>query len=262
MNRDTLIGGLFGLVAGITIGYFVGQKVTRDKYEAILDSEIADIKESFKEKYESPKSDEEVEYTPTEEDRESNSELVTKYTPDPEDSQTRENRVAARASILKAQEETMEQKTREFLDSGVPAQKVIEHLISEVDGMSFDDWQTAKMLEFVEKRTNEDYCYIISKEEIDEYKQQFDGDSLTLTYYAGDDTLTDSREKVIPDIEGILGPDAVDSFGIGSGDQNIVYVANFDREVVYEIIKDDREYISAVMGINDKKGPSKFREDD
>lgn len=118
---------------------------------------------------------------------------------------------------------------------------------------------------------NKDAPYIITHEEFHDgdpvpYKdgEQFH-DKFTLTYFSGDDTLCDDQEVPVPDVEYLIGHDALMSFGKKSGDTNIVYVRNHQTTSDYEILLDKGSYVQKVHGIDldeDEPRIRKFRDSD
>lgn len=84
--------------------------------------------------------------------------------------------------------------------------------------------------------------YVISPDiygEIDNYE------TITLTYYSGDDTLADDCDDIMHDIEHTVGDEALESFG--EYEDDVVHVRNDRLKVDYEIILDSRKY-SEVVG--------------
>lgn len=78
--------------------------------------------------------------------------------------------------------------------------------------------------------------YIITPDEF----ASLDGyDVISLTYFA-DHVLCDDQLAVIEDIEGTIGPEALDNFGIY--DVNAVHVRNDRLKVDYEVLLDLRKY--------------------
>lgn len=97
----------------------------------------------------------------------------------------------------------------------------------------------------------EDEAYVITFDQFNDEHDDYDkGD---LTYYEGDDTLVDSQESPIDDVEGLIGPDALDRFGDGSNSRDIVYVRNDRVSMDFEISRDDRSYTEHVLGIQEPK---------
>ncbi len=69
----------------------------------------------------------------------------------------------------------------------------------------------------------------------------------TLTYYKGDDVLTDEQDVPIYDYRKIVGKGNL-VFGRGSGDESIVFVRNDHLEAEYEIILDHGFYEVEILG--------------
>lgn len=67
----------------------------------------------------------------------------------------------------------------------------------------------------------------------------------TLTYYAGDDILTDQLNTPIYDYQKMTGPI---SFGHGSGDKNVVFIRNDLLHIEWEILKDESKYQVEILG--------------
>jgi len=111
-----------------------------------------------------------------------------------------------------------------------------------------------------EEKIDTENPYIVSLEEFMEERQ--DLDKITLTYYEGDDVLTDDRDVAILDYEKNIGNDALSKFGHLSKDPNVVYVRNEKLEIDYEILKDHRSFSEAVLGIREEKEVRRMREDD
>jgi hypothetical protein len=68
----------------------------------------------------------------------------------------------------------------------------------------------------------------------------------TLTYYEGDDILTDSHDKPLYDASEIVGQNL--RFGHGSKDPNVVYIRNPRLEMEMEILRDPSSYEKEVLG--------------
>lgn len=77
----------------------------------------------------------------------------------------------------------------------------------------------------------------------------------TLTYYAGDDVLCDEKDKIIEDVDLVVGVENLDRFGHGSNDINIVYIRNDDLAIELEVIKSERTYAEDVHGMTHAERP-------
>ena len=91
--------------------------------------------------------------------------------------------------------------------------------------------------------------YVIHQDEFmandDEHTQ------VTLTYFSGDDVLSDERDTVIAEPEVIVGLDNLQKFGHGSGDPNTVYIRNPRLEVDYEVVRSEGTFAQEVHGFTD-----------
>lgn len=74
----------------------------------------------------------------------------------------------------------------------------------------------------------------------DDFGEDDDYDLISITYYANG-ILTDDGDFPIEDIEGTVGPDALDSFG--EWEDDAVYVKNNERKCYYEILRDNSDYV-------------------
>lgn len=88
--------------------------------------------------------------------------------------------------------------------------------------------------------------YIIHHDEFFE-ENDLDYAQMSLTYYAGDDKLTDEAEVPIYNTNEIVG-DCL-RFGHGSGDENVVYIRNDKFRAEYEVTRDPGHYSIEVLGL-------------
>ena len=89
--------------------------------------------------------------------------------------------------------------------------------------------------------------YVITFEEFQTENAQWD--KHTMHYYEYCNTLSDERESIVTDVDDCVGTNNLLHFGKGSGNADIVYIRNEFREVDIELIRDERSYQTAVMGI-------------
>jgi hypothetical protein len=82
--------------------------------------------------------------------------------------------------------------------------------------------------------------YVISPDEFDTIEY----DTVNLTYYADGVLVNDSDDEVIEDVEDLVGPDALDSFG--EYEEDSVFVRDDALGIDYEICKDTRTYVEVV----------------
>ena len=119
----------------------------------------------------------------------------------------------------------------------------------------------------VARRTG-DAPYIVSHDEF--FENEADYEQVQVTYYEGDDVLVDDQEMPIPDSDSSVGDDNLTKFGHGSKDENIVYIRNDGRGLLYEVVRSEGKYAHEVLGFeadnelkhSHKPGLRRFREYD
>lgn len=85
-----------------------------------------------------------------------------------------------------------------------------------------------------------DRPYVI--EVSDWYLNETNYDQITLTYWADDNVLADDADRMITEVEKVVGTSNLHRFGFQSENPDIVYVRNDQQKVDYEITKDERNY--------------------
>jgi len=86
--------------------------------------------------------------------------------------------------------------------------------------------------------------FIIEHDEYFESEYQ----TIQVTWYAGDGVLADEKEEHIPIPESVVGKRALNNFGHGSRDPNIVYVRNEKLGIDVEVVHNDGKYTEQVQG--------------
>ena len=89
----------------------------------------------------------------------------------------------------------------------------------------------------------EDAPYTIHRDEF--FKDDFGYIQSTLTYYSGDDVLTDEEDEPIYNALDVVGEL---NFGHGSNDPNVVYIRNPDKKGEYEVLRHSGHYSVEVLG--------------
>lgn len=74
----------------------------------------------------------------------------------------------------------------------------------------------------------------------DEFGEAFGYETVSLSYYAGDNVLTDELDEIIYDVEGTVGSDFASHFGEYEDDS--VHVRNDKLKIDYEILLDPSSY--------------------
>lgn len=134
-------------------------------------------------------------------------------------------------------------------EAEVVAEEIVRNVF--VQQASIDDWdQDAE-----EASRNPAVPYVISHDEYLENAYQHEQD--TLTWYAGDEILTDAREQLLDDTLAIVGPN-MDKFGHGSRDSSVVYIRNERIETDFEVTMKQGSYAEEVAGFEHADVP-RFR---
>lgn len=121
----------------------------------------------------------------------------------------------------------------------------------------FDNPQT-NWDQATEEANRDELPYIISQREFSESQLQ----RAYFTYFGGDDVTVDQDDDVIGDVEEIVGDRALQSFGHGSNDPNVVYVRNDGIETDFQITYNPGTYEAGVLGYiehSERTAPRKFR---
>lgn len=95
--------------------------------------------------------------------------------------------------------------------------------------------------------------YVIIEEEYAQNSEEFE--QVTMTYYEEDDVLVDPTSEVVPDVDEVVGEDNLQKFGIGSGNNRMVYVRNPRLEMEFQIIKSQRSFAADVHGFIEHAEP-------
>ncbi len=142
---------------------------------------------------------------------------------------------------------------REKMNSGQPVQVTETTSNIFVDGRNIEEFDYAAE---VAKR-DPDEPYVITH---DEFMENENGWSqATLTYYNGDDVLTDDKDIPIPDIEALVDSENLTKFGYGSRDRNVVYVRNEKIETDFEITLSQGEFSKEVAGFSELQHSAPIR---
>lgn len=96
------------------------------------------------------------------------------------------------------------------------------------------------------KHRTDDAPYVVSKEEF--FENEDEHVQVSLTYFAGDDTLVDEADKPVEDVEHTVGVANLVRFGQGSGDTNTVYVRNPINDIDFEVVYSEGKYAEEVLG--------------
>jgi len=121
---------------------------------------------------------------------------------------------------------------------------------SNTDSLSENEEDSNVFEEEVDENMINDKPYIISPDEFGEY---YDYDTISLTYYA-DQVLVDEDDELVEDIEGTVGFESLNAFGMYEDDS--VFVRNDRLKCDYEILLDQRKYSDVI-----KRKPHEVEDD-
>jgi len=93
--------------------------------------------------------------------------------------------------------------------------------------------------------------YVITEEEfrIDMPEHE----KLSITYYKGDHTLAEENDNYIPDLEGTVGEDNLQFFGLASGDDTVLHIRNERVGADFEVTLNPGAYRSEVLGFHEEE---------
>jgi hypothetical protein len=213
-----LFGGIgVGAAVGFAGGYFLLRHKLELKYENFADKEIAGMKEHYNAKLRALEGQEEKKTL---------------------DELTKELQYAQEANDL-------EGKIPYHKVGSEPDKPVVETL----NVFDQPEPEIEEEIDVYSLPRDPEVPYIIHK---DEYDITPDGyEQYTLTYFEGDDVLSDDRDRVIEDQDKTVGLGNLSKFGIGSGDPNIVYIRNEELKVDIEVVHSDGKYATEVHGFQD-----------
>lgn len=223
MNQ-TVIVGVAAASVGLAAGYFAGRKHAQLKYDRLMEEEIEQAKTFFsklykKEEYETP--------------------------------ETAAEALGVDVNLDPAVEALRQYQGRVEVEAETPVEKVTEMTeVSEEDGVIeenvFVDDPLANLA--IDDR-HPDIPYIIATEEWMENEHSHN--QIQVTWFEGDRIMVDERDDVIEDWRTLVGSDAVNRFGLGSGDDNVVMVRNERRNLDIEIARSNGRYGKQVAGFDD-----------
>lgn len=106
-------------------------------------------------------------------------------------------------------------------------------------------------MDLSESDTDVDYPepYVISRDSYENEHLSFYKESLV--YFVEDDVLCDDQDSKVEDREKFIGTEALNSFGEGSDDEDIVYVRNLQKGMDFEIVREYQSYKENVLGIKE-----------
>jgi hypothetical protein len=217
MMSATLGKSIALVVGGMLIGAGTATLILKKHYQRILDEEVASVKAAYKDQ--------------TKDLKKQNLDLLDEITkPEPKDKPLTEKEIL-NLSVAKLISE-------QGYGGGV---------IDEDDAPRFKMYdRTTDNFNPAEEERSGDEPYVVSIAEWSNDEEDFD--KITVRYFEEDDTLVgELRSDPLP-IESVGAANLL-RFGVGSQDENIVYVRNEHLQIDFEVIKDKGSYTESVLGI-------------
>lgn len=252
MNKKNLLiyGGIAAASAGV--GFGAGYLVFKKKYEAIAEAEIESVKEAYAKNAKNankpdlpPKRESFVES-----DRDLAEETIVDEGYLPLNDETDADAFRQAHGRVPSTYELIQ------MGKGISAEDAIRNANDTDDSLLdesniFDDPQPdpedlGEGEDEVPPRSP-DRPYIIKAS--DWYLNETDFSQITLTYWADDDILADDADRMVNDVDNVVGNTNLHRFGTLSEDPDKVYVRNERLKVDYEITKDERSYTEVIVGV-------------
>jgi hypothetical protein len=258
MEKATIVrivsAGIGGLLVGGGSGFILANKLQQKKYQAIVDQQIAEVKDFYSKKYKEgdystpeaamqtlhPDSD----FTLAPELPDSVKEALQDYNGTVSDIQEALPGFNAGDTLLLEESEFLTPlPSAEEIKEGIERTRknIWDEVAKEAQPMAEIDTDGGGPVRDPENP------YVIT---IEAFHDQNNYAKITIMYYEGDNTLCDDAQSVIPDINGTVGPNALSNFGAFSEDENIVYVRNEKLEVDWEVVRSSQAYAHAVAGFD------------
>lgn len=227
-NNPYLLAGvaLVAASAGVGLGYFIAMKRLEPKYSKIAEEEISQAKEYYSVLHKDGKFS-----TP----KDAVDELITEYQGESVEIEETEEGIQVTTTSTEVDHD----------DNEVEVVKEVTRNIF-VNGQPIDEFDYESE---VANRSN-DRPFIITEEEF------FENETLcaqeTLTYYVGDDVLTDDKDMVIDDVDDLVGNENLTKFGHGSKDPNLLYIRNVEKDIELEIARSQGKFSEEVLGLGEE----------
>lgn len=245
-----------GIASGIAIGYFSANKKAEMKWRKIADEEIESVKDTYHflkgdGKYADPEVAaaafrersgylerlDELQYLAATEEAERNSDTLLPADSGSESSSRADGDDGSSGSLV---DYTKIGREVDGASWGVAPREI--HIPKEPSN------PTEEVVEIKLPPRREDRPFIVSSDEF--FNDDQDYETITITYYEGDEILADDRDEVIYDIDGTIGVGTIDYFGHDKDDPNTIYVRNHKVEANYEVILDKGSYSKEVLGVD------------
>jgi hypothetical protein len=230
-GRDFTIGLVVGLAIGGGLGFWWTRRNLETKYERIAEEEIDAMREHFRKK------------AMVKEEKPPLEQLDKKVS----DLQYQEGP----SKYTEAEQEAIDQANVDNpTDPTHPAaEREMPQVFSIVEDTSISDEGWDYKAELAQRTPTKPY--VIHVDEVAET----DAESMSLTYYEGDNVLCDENDKIIDDPNRVVGLDNLNKFGHGSKDKNLVWVRNEALDLDIEIFRNPDNYAEVVHGLTHEDTP-------
>lgn len=208
-----------GFIGGLIFGFFIGQKITKKKYENLADEEVESVKKTF-EKFQRERTESNIK------------ESFKKEKEKPID-YSEQLPVEANKTELGFSKKEMEEYTdysKPYRGTPESENRIAGEPLSKMES-SFDKGKVP---------------YLITPEEFADSHYE----SKSLFYYV-DKILTDDDYNVILNPEELLGPGALENFGMYESDA--VHIRDDSKGIDYEVLLDERHYKKVKASFSPKK---------
>lgn len=242
-TRLVVAGVVFGFATGFVAGGWYVNRRLRTQYEQIAEDEIDEMREHFRRrlvaKEEKPDLASEAGKIVQREGYDGPAHPVLQEDEDgdtpPEEEEIYEDPVLAEEAEAEAEEVT----------------ETVENVFDK-DEPQEGGWD----YEAEVARRRPEFPYVIH---LDERHEKAGYTHTELTYYAGDDVLTDTDDKPVEEIDKVVGAANLEKFGHGSGDKDVVFIRNDALELEVEVTRDEGSYSEVVHGIKHSADPPRRR---
>lgn len=248
MKTNIKIG--LGFVAGAIVGGFVTHKIHMHVFENMIEDELESVRQYVdrqKEKYADIRGDYKEPKAPWEEQYEREIEIYDEDVVEP--IQYQQVDPTERVDYHKPDLDDLIYEKGYSTDELEDAYDAISE---EFDGPEDDEPEIDRG---EENMIDVSPIRMISDEEFNETMNHYD--KISIVYYAGDGTLADERDEIIPDIEQTIGLNALETleaFGAMGVESDIIHVRNDNIAVDFEVVRDDNSYSEVVLGVTVPEG--------
>lgn len=225
--------GVIALAGGAAIGYFVASKRLQLKYQKLAEEEIETMREHFRRRTMARE---------TKPDLESLKAVTTVHNYGDPATPGKVAEIVSKAprSIppLPPTSDPEEIERRNAFNEDL--KKRLESTSKDAD----EDWDYEVEL----ANRSAEVPYVIHEDE----RREGNYTDVDFTYYEVDDVLADERDGVLDPNERVnmIGPDALDKFGHGSGDRQVVFVRNDALQIDIAITRANTSYAQDVAGFS------------